>query len=290
MVWINSVAAWRALLALGPHRVPRVLHVHELEYVIRRVGPPPGQLATLAESFIVASEAVRDNLLHRHGTAPGRVTVVRLCVPKVLESEVLRGRSAAVRRKLGLGDRDVVVVGCGVGEPRKGVDLLPAIHAQLGTAAFPTVTLLWIGRIEDDLRELLLLEASKRAVGAQLRFLGEMDDPREVFTAADVFNSPSREEPLGMVCLEAAQCGLPSVCFAEAGGAQEFVGDDAGIVVPYLDVSAFAGAVRRLVEEPLLRREMGERARYKVDEGFTVEVAAPRVLEVIARTVVEQTA
>lgn len=288
VIWANSVAAWPALQALGSTRVPRVLHVHELEYVIRRVGPPAGQLASLADRFIAASAAVRDNLVERHGVAAKLISVIHSSVPSSLRSGYLPEDVGEARRALAIGDNDVVLVGCGVGELRKGVDLLPKILKQLESAGLPAVKLLWIGRIDDDLRELLTLEASRCATKAQLRFLGEIDDPLKVFAAGDIFILTSREEPLGMVCLEAAQCGLPTVCFADAGGAPEFVGDDAGRAVPYLDVAAFAEAVMQLVQNPALRRRLGERARSKVDEGFTVEVAAPKILEVLRHAVVEQ--
>ncbi|MDH6063711.1 hypothetical protein, partial [Umezakia ovalisporum] len=40
------------------------------------------------------------------------------------------------------------------------------------------------------------------------------------------------------VCLEAASLGKPILCFDKAGGEPEFVEDDCGFIVPYLDLDA----------------------------------------------------
>jgi glycosyltransferase involved in cell wall biosynthesis len=105
-----------------------------------------------------------------------------------------------------------------------------------------------------------------------------------VFELADVFILPSREEPLGLVCLEAAQCGLPVVCFGGAGGAPEFVRDDSGLVVPHLDVDAMAGAVANLLQDSSTAHRMGDMGRRRVADLFTVEHQAPRLLEMLQRT------
>jgi glycosyltransferase involved in cell wall biosynthesis len=54
----------------------------------------------------------------------------------------------------------------------------------------------------------------------------------EYYHAMDVFALSSREDPFPLVMLEAGIRGLPTVCFSDAGGGSEFVGEHAGIVAP----------------------------------------------------------
>ncbi len=70
---------------------------------------------------------------------------------------------------------------------------------------------------------------------------------------------PGRSLPL--VCLEAAEAALPIVCFDHRdGGMPSFVENDAGIVVPYLDTAAMAGAVGRLLDDEATRKTLAEAA------------------------------
>jgi glycosyltransferase involved in cell wall biosynthesis len=99
----------------------------------------------------------------------------------------------------------------------------------------------------------------------------------------DVFALPSREDPFPLVMLEAATHGLPTVCFAQAGGAPEFVGADAGVVVPYLDVDAFAAACAALRDDPARRTALGLEARRRVGAEHGVETQGPKLLRSIER-------
>jgi glycosyltransferase involved in cell wall biosynthesis len=84
--------------------------------------------------------------------------------------------------------------------------------------------------------------------------------------------------------LEAAALGKPIVCFAEAGGMPEFVEEDCGFVVPYLDVAAMAERVVCLLESRECRLKMGEAARHKITERHDVSVAGPQIVNIIERT------
>jgi glycosyltransferase involved in cell wall biosynthesis len=87
--------------------------------------------------------------------------------------------------------------------------------------------------------------------------------------------------------LEAAALEKPIICFAGAGGMPEFVEDDCGFVVPYLDITAMAERVACLLDSPECRLKMGEAACRKVAQRHDISVAAPRIMEIIERTIAE---
>ncbi|HYB21459.1 MAG TPA: glycosyltransferase, partial [Thermodesulfobacteriota bacterium] len=61
----------------------------------------------------------------------------------------------------------------------------------------------------------------------------------------------------------------------------EVVGDNgAGILVPPRDAQALAQAIRRLLQDPELRRQMGRAARHRILEFFTWENAARQMVDV----------
>jgi glycosyltransferase involved in cell wall biosynthesis len=98
----------------------------------------------------------------------------------------------------------------------------------------------------------------------RVRFLGERSDVRKLMCAADIFCQPNLgPEGLGIVFLEAFMSRLPTVT-TNIGGAPEIVDDSCGAVVAVNDPSALADALRKLIENPSLRRELGSAGPAKV--------------------------
>ena len=69
----------------------------------------------------------------------------------------------------------------------------------------------------------------------------------EIYTAADVFANPTREEAFGLVNIEALACGTPGVTF-QTGGSPECYDETCGVVVPKDDVDAMEREIRRICE------------------------------------------
>ncbi len=67
----------------------------------------------------------------------------------------------------------------------------------------------------------------------------------EIYTAADLFVNPTREEVLGMVNIEALACGTPVLTF-RTGGSPETVDDSCGRVVDSDDIDSMESAVREI--------------------------------------------
>ncbi len=76
----------------------------------------------------------------------------------------------------------------------------------------------------------------------------------EIYTAADVFVNPTRQENFPTVNLEALACGTPVVCFA-SGGTGETVDETCGIAMDRDDYEALREAVIRVCEERPFTRE-----------------------------------
>lgn len=69
----------------------------------------------------------------------------------------------------------------------------------------------------------------------------------ELYTLADVFAMPTREENFPTVNLEALACGTPVVTF-DTGGSIEMINEKTGCVVPTNDVNTFANMIRKVCE------------------------------------------
>ena len=69
----------------------------------------------------------------------------------------------------------------------------------------------------------------------------------ELYTAADLFVNPTREESLGLVNIEALACGTPGITFA-AGGSPECYDEKTGCVVQVDDIDAMESEIKRITE------------------------------------------
>lgn len=114
-------------------------------------------------------------------------------------------------------------------------------------------------------------EALPEVDRSRCRFLGfiSAEEKRDLLAATDLFALPSRTDSFGIVFLEAWCCGIP-VIGARAGGVPDVITDgEDGLLVPFGNIPALASAVRTLLDNRALARQMGERGRSKTLGRFT---------------------
>lgn len=200
---------------------------------------------------------------------PGvRVQAVPNCVP------------APELRTSGAGPPSVVAAGRVTG--MKGFDLLLEAFARVaGDHPDWTVRVFGRGRgMEARRRQIHALGLEDRAfmMGAHPR----MD---EVWPLASVCAVPSRDEPFGMILVEAMRAGVPVVSSDCPHGPAEIVrhGED-GLLVENEDPDAFARGLDRVMGDDALRARMGA-AALRNSERYSPEAVA-RVHEALFRDLV----
>ena len=86
------------------------------------------------------------------------------------------------------------------------------------------------------------------------------------YASSDIFVFPSTTDTFGNVIIEAQAAGLP-VIVSDAGGPRELVADGVnGFITRAHDVADFTRAIRRLVDDEPLRKEMSAAARCSVED------------------------
>ncbi|WP_046919899.1 glycosyltransferase family 4 protein, partial [Streptomyces stelliscabiei] len=117
-------------------------------------------------------------------------------------------------------------------------------------------------------------------------FAGGVTDAVPWYQAADLVVLPSRWEGMALAPLEAMACGRP-VVLSDVDGARESLppGQEP---VPVEDPAALAGAVARLLRDPLLRESLGHQGRHHVltthDVRHTNEAVADVYRELLGGT------
>jgi glycosyltransferase involved in cell wall biosynthesis len=228
-----------------------------------------------AESVLVVGSMARDSVVAR-GADPERVRVFANTVD--VDAWAERVARADVRRT----GEEVRVLSAGRLAPEKGHDTLVRALAAAGD---PRLAL----AIAGEGQERAGLERLATELRVRLDLLGDLGPDRlaEAYASADVFALLSTHEPWGVVVNEAAASGLPLVLSDQVGAAYDLLRDgENGFLVPAGDVDAAAAALRRLADDPALRRRLGERSRQLVADwgyGPSVEAFVAAVREATAR-------
>jgi glycogen(starch) synthase len=154
--------------------------------------------------------------------------------------------------------------------PQKGCDLAIGGFALLA-AQFPAVQLVIAG--EGPERAALEATAARLGIAGRVTFLGALPRDRliSVMAGSVVLLVPSRDEPFGLVALEAAHAGRPVVA-TQVGGLPEVVAHGvSGLIIPPDDKQALAGAVAALLLNPALADRLGAQARARARQQFSFE-------------------
>lgn len=285
VLYLNTITLGDHLACLERLSLPVITHVHELPWAIRRYAHGE-ELRVLQQSdrVICVSDAVLEHLVSGLGCPPAKVRRIHGFVPTHVEPEgTAEERRSRLLPPLAI-PADALLVGvCGHGDLRKGIDLAAPLArllpARIGSRE---VHMVWVGAEAPEYpRELALSDSRRAGVAGRLHFAGVTRAPADWLSIFDLHLMLSREDPFPLVVMEAAAQGVPTVAFADAGGAVEFVGTDAGACTPFLDLPALAATLVDLLADDTRRRAMGAVARARVRQQHAPEVLLPQVVGVI---------
>jgi glycosyltransferase involved in cell wall biosynthesis len=164
------------------------------------------------------------------------------CIPYGIDTDVFRPEDRMkARQELGLPiDCHLVLFGATAADsdPRKGFDLLAGALARLPReiSGKPVVAAVFGNTAPVHIPDL----------GIPMRSLGPVKGDhrlRLVYSAADVFAAPSREDNLPNTVIESLACGTPVVAF-EIGGMPDMIFHErTGRLVPPFDTTGFGAAL-----------------------------------------------
>jgi glycosyltransferase involved in cell wall biosynthesis len=255
-----------ALPGLLLRAVPVVIHTlhnlaeHETDAFGRLVNwfAFRGRVLPIAISQEVAASMKRVYRLDCHAIVPNGIPVERY---RGSPEDRIRWRA---RERFA---QDAVLFTCvGRLEPQKNPLMLLRAFAALDD---PRAHLVMLG--EGSLRDELITFIRERELGERVHLLGKRMDIPECIAASDVFALSSNWEGNPLAVMEAMAGGLP-VIGTSVGGVPELVrsGQHGFLVSPGND-TAFADAMRILLNNVDKRLAMAEAARVHAEQAFDVE-------------------
>jgi phosphatidylinositol alpha-1,6-mannosyltransferase len=280
---------WLPLGQLGPRltAAPYVVVVHGAEVTVPGRLPASRQLGGRVLRGAAGIVAAGTYPAREAERAAGRA-LAGVVIPPGVDVERFRplddAARCATRREFGLDPERPLVLGVSRLVPRKGFDVLIDAVAEL-----PDVQLAIAGAGRDRTR--LVRRAEARGIARRVTFLGRVPDdasfPR-LYACADVFAMPCRDrwggleaEGFGIVFVEAAAAGIPSVAGRSGGSHEAVIDGETGLVVDgrALDVQ---GALAALLADDRLRRRMGAAARARAVAECSYDALAARLAPIVA--------
>jgi glycosyltransferase involved in cell wall biosynthesis len=229
-----------------------------------------------ADRLIAISESTRRDLVELMGAPAERVAVTPLAADPGLAPVTDAAALARVRARYDLPERFVLFLGAM--EPRKNLPRLIEAFAALKPAILRETCLVVAGA-QGWLNDSVRARVQALGLGDRIRLPGYIaaGDLAAVYSMATVFAYPSLWEGFGLPVLEAMACGTP-VLTSDLSSMPEVAGDAAWLVCP-TDVEAIADGLTRLLEDAVLRSDLGARGRRR-SVSFSWERCARETLAV----------
>ena len=260
---------------------PTVLTLHSTEYGrcgnhshdgrSARIREIEAEGAYVADRVITVSGALADEVKWLYGVPDWKLRTVHNGIncrrfDGMIDPAVCRG-------SYGIGPLDPMALYVGRLSTQKGPDLLleavPGILKHRSDAK-----IVFVG--DGDMRPYLEHRVWELGVSHAVRFLGALPSDGELinlYKSTDVVCVPSRNEPFGMVILEAWAAGKPVVA-TENGGPRYFISHGVDGYVVYANSPSICWGINTIFGDFEHGRWMGERGRVKAAYGFSWDIIA----------------
>lgn len=255
--------AYAALL----RKVPVLWHHHDILPSGLRNQAWLHLFAARTRRILVPSEASRQALLSA-GIGKGKIEVL----PNGLDGSLWRPRPARS------GSETLTVGFVGELSERKGIDQLPALLAALEKEGVSTRWKIVGGALSNPaMADQLQAALAPQIAAGQVEFLGRREDVRDILQGFDVLWVPSRQEPFGIVLIEAAFSGVPVVA-SPVGGIPEIVEDGrTGFLAKNL--AETVAALKGLAEKGAWER-FSRAARERAERKFDMKPLGRKLVEI----------
>ena len=258
------------------NNIKTILHVHELYYVSSYYTEELSSLSKKKIRYICVSEITIQNLIKNHNVSKSQISLVYEYIDTL---EVLKNVSPIINNKF-------TIHGSGSVEFRKGFDIFLLV-AKRAIQKFPEIPFYfkWIGLIPPHLEYFIKCDIEQSGLANYVDFIGALENPFSEFSQSSVFLMTSRQDPFPLVCLEHALLGKTIICFDKGTGIPEFIENDAGLIVPYLDVEAIVDSLNFLYTNPEKLMLYGKIAGQKA-LNYDIDIQCRKILNIINEVVI----
>lgn len=209
---------------------------------------------------IAVSKAVKNQLINL-GLKKNKVKVIYNGV----DIQKFKSQMSNVKTK----DKKIIIGTVARLCPEKGINYLILAFKKV-VKKFPKTELQIVGKGPE--RKNLEKLARELNLGGKVKFFGFQKDIVDFLNKIDIFALvPIRRESFGIAAAEAEACGKPVVATNISGLSEVVKNNKTGFIVQAKNTNQISQALIELIQNENLRKKMGENARKRVENLFTLE-------------------
>lgn len=283
---VSPKAGLLAALAGVLSRIPIRIHTFTGQVWVTRRGLPrfllksaDKVLAYLATHILVDSHSQRNFLLAEKVIPRDRSYVLANGSISGVDASRFRPDPEArsmIRGGESIPETDTLFLFLGRMNRDKGVLDLAEAFSRL-RAARDYVHLIFVGRDEENMLP-RIREICSSCANA-IHHVDYTDVPERYMAGADVLCLPSYREGFGSVVIEAAAAGIPAIATRIYGITDAIEEGVTGLLYETGNVDQLTDRMKYLVEDPVQRRRLGEKARVRILRDFSQETVTRALLD-----------
>ena len=285
---VNSAVSASSIKPIRQSGVAVITLIHEFSAYIRPIEVIE-RIAKWSNTMIFSSEMTRDDILKNcPNVINSKIEILPQgkCVNSFLrDSQLTKAKSK--KRNDGeqllkkLDANTIFIMGAGVVQPRKGVDLFVAAAARIKQKLVDKkIIFAWIGAGYDPVNDFNVSiwvndQIQKYELADDLLIMDHTPCYGELMKRADFFLMTSRLDPLPNVSIDAMDTSTPMLCFDKGCGMASLMSGDAilrkYLVASYLDVNEMADKVVQMASDREKYMQVAQRCKTMAGKWFDMD-------------------
>lgn len=284
LIHTNTSTTLSPSIAARICRLPHVWHIREIVGKNGAFAYPPGdRLAAqvffhLSDKIIANSEQTAAYFYSHLSSATERVEIIPNGIPAAPTD--IQQRGDRLRDDLHI-PRDAIVVAMVANFTALKRHFLFLEAAGSVAQKRPNVWVIFFGKYDDSKYvQSVRQQVEALTLGNRIIFAGYISDIWSAMGALDILGHGTHQESFGRIFVEAMLAGKPVVTPRGGGALSIVVHGSTGYLTEPEDVASLEKYLLRLVDDPLLAKEMGANGMHRASERFGIESSVCRIYNV----------
>ena len=232
-----------------------------------------------SDLIVVNSNDIKNKVLKLTGVTPNKLIVISPGIDYEKFYRMGRQQIENHKKDFNIGNDKTILLFAGNAIKRKGLDILVDALKLLRTVQLSKIHLIICSEgpeLNKTKNKLQNIEGIKDSV----IFLKKMDQSelRILYNIASIFIFPSRDEPLGLVGLEAIACGTP-VIGSNIGGIPEYINKNNGMLFEVNKSKELAKRIGSIIEDPNIVQSLTKNID-KRESDHDISVSVKRLIDI----------
>ena len=232
-----------------------------------------------SDLIVVNSNDIKNKVLKLTGVTPNKLIVISPGIDYEKFYRMGRQQIENHKKDFNIGNDKTILLFAGNAIKRKGLDILVDALKLLRTVQLSKIHLIIcsegpeLNKTKNKLQDI-------KGIKDSVIFLKKMDQSelRILYNIASIFIFPSRDEPLGLVGLEAIACGTP-VIGSNIGGIPEYINKNNGMLFEVNKSKELAKRIGSIIEDPNIVQSLTKNID-KRESDHDISVSVKRLIDI----------